>query len=112
MHGGLLPYLSQLPGLEQYCDNELTLTYNSPDPYGVGVTYGGYSEQIVVNENFVLRVSESLDPARVAPSMIRPVDRPVPSVHTAHTAATAAQGEGRPDNRGKADLALALHGLL
>jgi alcohol dehydrogenase (NADP+) len=54
-------------GLEQYCDNELTLTYNSPDRYSGGMTYGGYSDQIVVDEHFVLRVSEQLDPAAVAP---------------------------------------------
>jgi alcohol dehydrogenase (NADP+) len=54
-------------GLEQYCDNELTLTYNSPDRYSGGMTYGGYSDQIVVDEDFVLRVSEQLDPAAVAP---------------------------------------------
>jgi uncharacterized zinc-type alcohol dehydrogenase-like protein len=54
-------------GLEQYCDNELTLTYNSPDRISGGMTYGGYSDQIVVNEHFVLRVSEKLDAAAVAP---------------------------------------------
>jgi uncharacterized zinc-type alcohol dehydrogenase-like protein len=53
--------------LEQYCDNELTLTYNSRDPYTGGVTYGGYSNQIVVDEGFVLRVSDQLDPAAMAP---------------------------------------------
>ena len=33
-------------GLEQYCDNELTLTYNSPDRRSGGMTYGGYSDRI------------------------------------------------------------------
>jgi uncharacterized zinc-type alcohol dehydrogenase-like protein len=41
-------------GLEQFCPH-LTLTYNSPDTHLGGVTYGGYSERIVVDEDFVLR---------------------------------------------------------
>ena len=41
-------------GLEQYCDGELTLTYNSPDKHTGKMTYGGYSTQIVVDEDFVL----------------------------------------------------------
>ena len=54
-------------GLEQYCDNELTLTYNSPDKHTGKMTYGGYSTQIVVDEDFVLSVSDKLDPAAAAP---------------------------------------------
>jgi len=54
-------------GLEQFCLNTLTLTYNSPDPISGGSTYGGYSSQIVVDQDFVLRVSEKLDPAAAAP---------------------------------------------
>ncbi|MGA8570337.1 MAG: NAD(P)-dependent alcohol dehydrogenase, partial [Candidatus Binataceae bacterium] len=53
-------------GLEQFCPN-LTLTYNSPDKYPGGVTYGGYSESIVVDEGFVLRVPSNLDLAGAAP---------------------------------------------
>ena len=53
-------------GLEQYCDNGFVGTYNAKDKDG-SPTYGGYSKQIVVTEKFVLRVSEKLDPARVAP---------------------------------------------
>jgi uncharacterized zinc-type alcohol dehydrogenase-like protein len=53
-------------GLEQFCPN-LTLTYNSPDKHLGGVTYGGYSESIVVDERFVLRVPSNLDPAGAAP---------------------------------------------
>ncbi len=53
-------------GLQQYCPN-FTLTYGSPDPHLGGVTLGGYSEGIVVNEDFVLKVPENLDPAGVAP---------------------------------------------
>jgi len=54
-------------GLEQYCDVELTLTYNSPDKHTGKMTYGGYSNQIVVDEHFVLRVSDRLDLAGTAP---------------------------------------------
>ena len=53
-------------GVEQCCPN-MTLTYGSPDPHLDGVTYGGYSESIVVDEHFVLRVPTNLDPAGVAP---------------------------------------------
>jgi len=54
-------------GLEQYCENELTLTYNSPDKHTGRMTYGGYSNQIITDERFVLRVSEKLDLPTVAP---------------------------------------------
>lgn len=54
-------------GLEQYCEKGMTGTYNSPDAHTGGVTYGGYSKSIVVDEKFVLRVSNKLDPAAVAP---------------------------------------------
>ena len=53
-------------GLENFCPN-LTLTFNSPDTHLRGVTYGGYSESIVVDERFVLRVPANLDPAGAAP---------------------------------------------
>ena len=54
-------------GLEQYCENIATFTYNSEDKMLGGVTYGGYSQSIVVDEAFVLRVSDKLDPAGTAP---------------------------------------------
>ena len=53
-------------GLEQFCPNA-TLTYASPDKHLGGVTYGGYSERVVVDEHFVLRIPETLDPAGAAP---------------------------------------------
>src|SRR3954453_14325232 len=54
-------------GLENFCPN-LTLTYNSPDKHGTApVTYGGYSDSIVVDEGFVLRVPPKLDLAGTAP---------------------------------------------
>jgi uncharacterized zinc-type alcohol dehydrogenase-like protein len=53
-------------GLEQFCPG-MTLTYNSPDKHLGGVTYGGYSESIVVDERFVLRIPQNLDLAGAAP---------------------------------------------
>jgi len=53
-------------GLEQFCPN-MTLTYNSPDKHLGGVTYGGYSDSIVVDERFVLRVPSNLNLAGAAP---------------------------------------------
>ena len=53
--------------LEQLCANG-TFTYNSPDKHGTApVTYGGYSDSIVVDEHFVLRIPSNLDPAGAAP---------------------------------------------
>jgi len=54
-------------GHEQYCESLPTFTYNSPDKHLGGVTYGGYSESIVVDEAFVLRVSDKLSLAGAAP---------------------------------------------
>ncbi|QLQ26115.1 MAG: NAD(P)-dependent alcohol dehydrogenase [Dechloromonas sp.] len=54
-------------GLENFCRN-LTLTFGSVDRHGTApMTFGGYSESIVVNERFVLRVPTNLDPAGAAP---------------------------------------------
>lgn len=52
--------------LEQYCDNTI-FTYNSKHPKHGGITYGGYSKQIVVDQDFVLRIPEHLDRKSVAP---------------------------------------------
>ena len=54
-------------GLEQYCEEGMTGTYNSTDPHLGIQTYGGYSESIVVDEVFVLKVPENLDLASTAP---------------------------------------------
>ncbi len=54
-------------GLEQYCETGFTGTYNSPDKHTGGITYGGYSDKIVVDEKFVLHISDKLDPAAAAP---------------------------------------------
>jgi uncharacterized zinc-type alcohol dehydrogenase-like protein len=53
-------------GLEQFCPH-LTLTYNFPDKHLGGVTYGGYSDSIVVDERFILRVPSNLNLAGAAP---------------------------------------------
>src|SRR5947207_7142307 len=53
-------------GLEQFCPN-MVLTFNSPDKSLGGVTYGGYSDSIVVDEHFVLRVPTNLNVAGAAP---------------------------------------------
>ena len=53
-------------GFEQFCPN-MTLTFNSPDKHLGGVTYGGYSESIVVDQRFVLRVPSNLNLAGAAP---------------------------------------------
>src|SRR6186997_1457738 len=54
-------------GLEQFCPGQV-LTYGGPDRHGTApVTYGGYSESIVVDEHFVLRIPSNLDLAAAAP---------------------------------------------
>jgi uncharacterized zinc-type alcohol dehydrogenase-like protein len=58
---------SCLDGDEVFCENGMTLTYNGEDKILGGVTYGGYSDSIVVDEYFVLRVSPKLDLAGAAP---------------------------------------------
>jgi alcohol dehydrogenase (NADP+) len=54
-------------GLEQYCENGFTGTYGGFEKETGQPTKGGYSERIVVNEHFVLRLSDKLDPAAAAP---------------------------------------------
>ncbi|HMO13576.1 MAG TPA: NAD(P)-dependent alcohol dehydrogenase [Pirellulaceae bacterium] len=53
-------------GLEQFCPG-MILTYNSPDKHLGGMTYGGYSDSIVVDQDFVLTVPSNLDHAGAAP---------------------------------------------
>lgn len=54
-------------GLEQYCESGATYTYNSPDKHSAQPTFGGYAQNIVVDENYVLHVPENLDLAATAP---------------------------------------------
>src|SRR3984893_8539310 len=56
-----------LAGEEQFCEKFMTLTYNGQDKILGGVTYGGYTDSIVVDESYVLRVGNKLDPAGAAP---------------------------------------------
>ena len=53
-------------GLEQFCPN-MILTYNFPDKHLGGVTYGGYSDSVVVDQRFVLHVPSNLNLAGAAP---------------------------------------------
>jgi uncharacterized zinc-type alcohol dehydrogenase-like protein len=54
-------------GLEQFCQQGATFTYNAPDKISGGMTYGGYSDSIVVDEAYTLRVPKHLDLAATAP---------------------------------------------
>lgn len=54
-------------GLEQFCTTQPVFTYNGPDKHTGGHTFGGYSERVVVDEAFVLRIPDNLDPAAAAP---------------------------------------------
>lgn len=54
-------------GLEQYCEEGNTQTYNSLDPHDHMPTYGGYSQTIVCTESFVIKVPENLDTKAVPP---------------------------------------------
>ena len=54
-------------GEEQFCEKGPVFTYNSPDTLSGGMTYGGYSERIVADQDFVLRVPAGLDLAGAAP---------------------------------------------
>jgi uncharacterized zinc-type alcohol dehydrogenase-like protein len=54
-------------GLEQYCDQFPTVTYNGIDRHDQTPTFGGYSEKIVVSDKFVLRIPDGLDLAATAP---------------------------------------------
>ena len=56
-------------GLQQYCSEGMTGTYNTMERDGKSVAYGGYSNLIVVDENYVVNVPESLDIQGVAPLM-------------------------------------------
>ena len=54
-------------GLENYCESGVRMTYGSMEADGTTPTYGGYATQIVVDEAFVLKIPENLDPAAAAP---------------------------------------------
>src|SRR5438105_241933 len=54
-------------GWEQFCLSGSTLTYNGTDKIDGSITYGGYSDHVIVREHFVFRVPDGLDPAKAAP---------------------------------------------
>jgi uncharacterized zinc-type alcohol dehydrogenase-like protein len=54
-------------GIEQYCEEGMVGTYNAQDKKHGGVTFGGYSERITVDQNYVLHIPENLDTKAAAP---------------------------------------------
>ena len=69
--------------LEQFCEKGAIFTYNSPDKHRGGMTFGGYSESIVVDEAFVLQVPGNLDLAASAPLLCAGITTYSPCVITA-----------------------------
>lgn len=68
-------------GLEQFCLKGAVFTYNSPDPHLGGMTYGGYTNVLVVDEAFVLKVPAGLDPAGAAPLLCAGITTYSPLCH-------------------------------
>jgi alcohol dehydrogenase (NADP+) len=68
-------------GLEQYCIEGCTLTYNGVERNGKTPTQGGYSNKIVVNENYVLRIPDDLPLPRAAPLMCAGITLYSPLMH-------------------------------
>ena len=69
--------------LEQYCASGMVGTYGSTDPISGGTTFGGYSESIVVDQNFVLSISEDLDAKSLAPLLCAGITTYSPLKHWA-----------------------------
>ena len=67
--------------LEQFCDNGVTFSFNSPDKYLGGATFGGFSETYVCNEEYVLHVPETLDLVGAAPLLCAGITVYSPLVH-------------------------------
>jgi uncharacterized zinc-type alcohol dehydrogenase-like protein len=88
-------------GEEQFCP-DLTLTYNAPDKYLGGVTYGGYSDSIVVTEHFALHVPENLNPAGAAPLLCAGITTYSPMRHrnVGNGTKVGVLGLGRPGHMG------------
>ncbi len=68
-------------GTEQYCTGSVVWTYNAVERDGKTKTFGGYSSEIVVNQNYVLRVPSGLDPAGAAPLLCAGVTTYSPIKH-------------------------------
>ncbi len=56
-------------GLEQYCTGGSVFTYNGQDKHDGSITYGGYSDHVVVSDRFVVKVPDGMDPANAAPML-------------------------------------------
>ena len=72
--------------LEQFCEQGATFTYNAPDKHTGKMTFGGYSESILVDEAFVLRVPKNLDMAATAPLLCAGITTYSPLRHHGVTA--------------------------
>jgi alcohol dehydrogenase (NADP+) len=70
-----------LKGLEQYCEDGPTLTYNGVEIDGKTRTQGGYSNKIIVNENYVLRIPDNLSMDRAAPLLCAGITMYSPLMH-------------------------------
>ncbi len=68
-------------GEEQYCENGATFTYNSQAKDGSGVTFGGYSSHITVDENYIVRIPESLPLDAAAPLLCAGITTYSPLMH-------------------------------
>lgn len=68
-------------GLEQYCDEGMTATYGGIDRHDGSVTMGGYSDNIIVSERFVVRVPDKLNAASAAPILCAGVTTYSPLKH-------------------------------
>ncbi|PIB32717.1 NAD(P)-dependent alcohol dehydrogenase [Maribacter sp. 4G9] len=67
--------------LEQFCENGATFTYNGEDKHLGGHTFGGYSESIVVDKDFVLKIPTNLDPKAAAPLLCAGITTYSPLAH-------------------------------
>lgn len=67
--------------LEQFCENGATMTYNGEDKHLGGHTFGGYSESIVVDQDFVLRIPDNIDPKGAAPLLCAGITTYSPLAH-------------------------------
>ena len=70
-----------LKGLEQYCVEGPTLTYNAVERDGKNRTQGGYSNKIIVDENYVLRIPENIPLNRAAPLLCAGITMYSPLTH-------------------------------
>ena len=67
--------------MEQFCNEGVTFSFNSPDKHLGGATFGGFSETYVCDENYVLHVPETLDLAGAAPLLCAGITVYSPLVH-------------------------------